>query len=92
MALNEGRVIDDVIHKLASLMFNKTGHAVNEINMCHKMQSLSIKDYSNNPQGGMQNKWDLSSIFNVGADCHALVHSETVTNVTKIMCSHSTKE
>lgn len=55
MALNEGRVIADVIHKLASLMFNKTGHAVNEINMCstcHKMQSLSIKDYSNNPQGG----------------------------------------
>lgn len=43
-------------------MFNKTGHAVNKINICswiHKRQSLSIRDYSNNPQG-VQNKQDLA--------------------------------
>lgn len=27
----------------------------------------------------------------LGADCHALVHNEIVTNFTKLMCSHSTK-
>lgn len=29
-------------------------------------------------------------ISRLGADCHALVHNEIVTNVTKIMCSQST--
>lgn len=49
------------------------------------MQLLSIRDYSNNPQG-VQNKWDLALVFNLGADCHVLVHNEIVTNFTKIMC------
>lgn len=48
------------------------------------MQLLSIRDYSNNPQG-VQNKWDLALVFNLGADCHVLVHNEIVTNFTKIM-------
>lgn len=62
-------------------MFNKTEHVVNKINICsgiHKMQSLSITDYGNNPQR-VQNKWDLAIVF-IGAYCHALAHKEIVTN------------
>ena len=86
--LNKGRIIADVIYNIPSLTFNKTGHAVNEINICswiHKMQSLSIRGYSNNPQG-VQSKWDLALVFNLGADCHALIHNEIVNNFAKIMC------